>query len=197
MIGAEMKPKTLYVKDRDEWRRWLEKNHLREKEIWLVYYKKHADKPTIPYDDAVEEALCFGWIDSLVKRVDDEKYMQKYTPRNEKSIWSKINKRRAAKMIEHGRMTDFGLKKIEAAKKSDEWSRASSISERPSAEVPEDLKRALDRNKKAKQNFFNFAPSYQKQYIWWILSAKRDETRAKRIKETVDAAAKNRKPGLK
>ena len=84
--------KTLYITNRDDWRKWLEKNHDKEKEIWLIYYKKNTKKTRIPYDDAVEEALCFGWIDSTVKRLDEEKYAQKYTPRNTNRIWSELNK---------------------------------------------------------------------------------------------------------
>ena len=85
--------KELYVTNREDWRAWLEQNHATEKEVWLLYYKKHTGKPTIPYDDAVEEALCFGWIDSTVKRIDDEKYTQKFTPRNDRSVWSESNKK--------------------------------------------------------------------------------------------------------
>lgn len=103
--------KQLYVTDRDAWRAWLEKNYDTEKEIWLIYYKKHTGKPRIPYDDAVEEALCFGWIDSTVKRVDDEKFAQKFTPRKNKSNWSDLNKKRAKKMIREGRMTKAGFLK--------------------------------------------------------------------------------------
>ncbi|MGB2982026.1 MAG: hypothetical protein WBC77_12350, partial [Candidatus Zixiibacteriota bacterium] len=101
--------KTLYVTNRDDWRAWLRKNHSSQKEVWLIYYKKHTGKPRIPYDDAVEEALCYGWIDSTIKRIDEEKYAQKFTPRSEKSNWSELNKRRAKKMIREGRMTQAGL----------------------------------------------------------------------------------------
>ena len=113
--------KELYVMNREDWRAWLEQNHATEKEVWLLYYKKHTGKPTIPYDDAVEEALCFGWIDSLVKRIDDEKYTQKFTPRKNRSVWSESNKKRAKRTIKLGRMTGAGLHKIRAAKKSGEW----------------------------------------------------------------------------
>ena len=115
---SQSKYKTLYVKDRDEWRKWLENNYDSENEIWLIYYKKHSDKIRIPYDDAVEEALCFGWIDSLVKSIDDEKYMQKYTPRKKNSVWSEYNVKRCEKMIKEGKMTNAGSKLIEEAKKN-------------------------------------------------------------------------------
>jgi len=93
--------KTLYVTTRDEWRSWLEKNHKSEKEIWLIYYKKHTGKPRIPYDDAVEEALCFGWIDSIIKRIDEKKYAQKFSPRKQNSVWSDLNKKRDYDSILH------------------------------------------------------------------------------------------------
>ncbi|MCK4673300.1 hypothetical protein KAT67_04885, partial [candidate division WOR-3 bacterium] len=101
--------KKLYVTNRDDWHAWLKKNHATKKEIWLVYYKKHTGKPRIPYNDAVEEALCYGWIDSIVKRLNNEKYAQKYTPRRAKSIWSRLNIERAKKMISQGKMTKTGL----------------------------------------------------------------------------------------
>lgn len=104
--------KTLYVTNRDEWRAWLSENHGSEKEIWLVYYKKHTRKPTIPYDDAVEEALCFGWIDGIEKRMDEERYAQRFTPRKAKSNWSESNKRRVKKLLEQGKMTEAGLATI-------------------------------------------------------------------------------------
>src|SRR5256885_14789235 len=104
--------KTLYVTSRDDWRAWLEKNHETEKEVWLIYYKKHTNRPRIPYDDAVEEALCFGWIDSIVQKIDDERYAQKFTPRKSSSKWSESNKRRVRKLLQEGRMTQAGLAKI-------------------------------------------------------------------------------------
>lgn len=186
--------KQLYVTSRGEWRGWLEKNHDKEQEVWLIYYKKHTGKPRIPYDDAVEEALCFGWIDSIVKRIDDERYTQKYTPRKDKSIWSELNKQRAEKMIKQKRMTKAGLEKIEVAKKNGEWWK------QPAGEddtgLPPALEKALAANKKARENFANFAPYQRKQYVGWILSAKREETREKRIKEVVKRSARNQKPGM-
>jgi uncharacterized protein YdeI (YjbR/CyaY-like superfamily) len=191
---SESNHKTLYVKNRNEWRDWLIINHDIETEIWLIYYKKHSDKPRIPYDDAVEEALCFGWIDSLVKTIDDEKYMQKYTPRKKNSIWSDLNTKRAQKMIKEGRMTDAGLALIEIAKKNGKWDAA--YSSKKMFEMPGDLKSALKQNKKAWENFNNFAPSYKNNYIGWVVSAKRDETREKRISEVVKRSEANQKPGM-
>jgi uncharacterized protein YdeI (YjbR/CyaY-like superfamily) len=187
--------KTLYVTNRDNWRAWLEKNHDTAKEIWLIYCKKHSGKPRIPYDDAVEEALCFGWIDSIIKRIDDEKYMQKYTPRRNRSVWSAHNKRRALKMIREGRMTEAGQAKIRQAKKDGTWQNPTSA--RGTPPIPPDLKKALAANKKARANFDRLAPSHQNRYIWWINSAKREATRQKRIEETVRLAAAGKMLGLK
>ena len=101
--------KTLYVPTREEWRAWLTKHHESESEVWLIYYKQQSGRPRIPYDDAVEEALCFGWIDSIVKRLDDEKFAQKFTPRRDRSRWSALNEQRVRKLIKNGRMTEAGM----------------------------------------------------------------------------------------
>lgn len=186
---------TLYVTNRDDWRRWLKRNHSSQKEVWLIYYKKHTRKPSIPYEDSVEEALCFGWIDSILKRIDDEKFARKFTPRNEKSNWSELNKKRARKMIKQGRMTQTGLAKFkQAGKQKDEEAKDKPAGKR--VVIPPDLKKALAANKKALQNFTNFAPGYRRLYIGWITDAKRKETREKRIKQTVKWSAENKKPGM-
>ena len=194
------KHKPVYVTDRKQWRAWLKTHHASEREVWLIYYKKHTGKPRIPYDNAVEEALCYGWIDSTVKRLDDERYMQKFTPRNPRSVWSKLNKERALKMIKAKRMTRAGLERIEDARKSGAWDRADQPAEALPAyhtdRVPPELKRALAANKAAARNFDSLAPSYRKQYIGWLLSAKREETRKKRIEVIVKRAAQNKKPGM-
>ncbi len=187
-------PETLYVKDRNEWRSWLEKNYNSKSEIWLIYYKKHSSKPRIPYDDAVEEALCFGWIDSLVKTIDDEKYKQKYTPRKKNSVWSEHNVKRCEKMIQEGKMTDTGLLLIEEAKKNGKWQAA--YSSKKIFEMPDYLESALKKNKTAWENFNNFAGSYKNNYIAWVISAKREETKEKRINEVVKRSALNQKPGM-
>jgi uncharacterized protein YdeI (YjbR/CyaY-like superfamily) len=185
----------LYVTNRDDWRKWLKKNHKNKKEIWLIYYKKHTGKPSLPYDDAVEEALCFGWIDSTVKRLDDEKYAQKFTPRNTKSSWSELNIKRAWKMIKEKRMTHAGFLKCKDVLKSAE--------KKPKAKplkkkivIPSDLKKTLTKNKKALKNFENFAPSYKRLYIGWINDTKKQETKEKRISRVVEWSAQNQKPGM-
>jgi uncharacterized protein YdeI (YjbR/CyaY-like superfamily) len=185
----------LYVTNRDDWRSWLQKNYDAKKEVWLIYYKKHTGKPRIPYDDAVEEAMCFGWIDSTVQRIDDEKYAQKFTPRNAKSKWSELNIQRAKKMIREGRMTKAGLTKFKETKTQNK----SGLKATPSKKklfIPSDLKKVLVTNKKAWDNFNKFAPSYKKLYIRWIKDAKKRETRERRIKQTVKWSAQNKKPGM-
>jgi uncharacterized protein YdeI (YjbR/CyaY-like superfamily) len=187
--------KALYLTNRDGWRAWLKKNHRTQKEVWLIYYKRHTGKPRIPYDDAVEEAICFGWIDSTVKRLDEEKYAQKFTPRNEKSRWSQLNKKRAGKMIKQGRMTKIGLAKFKHANKQ-ENKKAKGKPASKKIVTPPDLKRALSKITKALENFNNFAPSYRRLYIAWIADAKRQETREKRIRKVVQWSAENKKPGM-
>ena len=189
------KDRTLYVTNRDDWRQWLKRNHSSQREVWLIYYKKHTGKPSIPYEDSVEEALCFGWIDSILKRIDDQKFVRKFTPRNEKSNWSELNKKRARKMIEQGRMTQAGLAKFKHAPKQKDKGAKEKSAGRTLA-IPPDLKRALSANKKALQNFTNFAPSYRRLYVAWITDAKRKETRQKRVNQTVKWSAENKKPGM-
>src|SRR5437762_12051170 len=113
--------KSFYPKTRKAWRKWLEKNHTKQPGLWLIYYKKNSGKSRVLYDEAVEEALCFGWIDSIMKPLDEEKYMQKFTPRNVKSVWSGWNKKRVEKLIAEGSMTDAGMKMIEIAKQNGSW----------------------------------------------------------------------------
>ena len=187
--------KQLYVPNRDKWREWLGRHYATESGIWLVFYKKGTSKPTIDYEAAVEEALCFGWIDGIIKRIDDEKYVRKFTPRKAKSYWSELNKKRAGKMIKEGRMTTAGLAKIESAKKTGLWEQTG----RPkiSLDMPLEFTKALDKNKRAKENFEQLAPSYRRNYIGWIQAAKRDETKKKRIKESVLLLAKGKRLGLK
>ena len=188
--------KTIEVKDRAEWRSWLAANHDKETEIWLVYYKKASGKPTIQYEDSVEEALCYGWVDSIIKKLDDERYVRKFTPRKETSQWSPSNIKRVEKMIKAGLMTEHGLKLVKAGKRSGQWDQPT---QKPSLkfEMPEEFAAALRKNPKAKQTFENLAPTYQKQYLGWILTAKRAETREKRIKESIQRLAKGKKLGLR
>lgn len=184
----------LLFNDRNEWRSWLEKNHMNTKEVWLLHYKKQSKKQTLNHIDAVEEALCFGWIDSKLKKIDQERYILKYSPRKQKSVWSKINKENAEKMIASGKMTQAGLEKIEEAKKHGLWDTAytNKIRER----IPSDLKQSLLEDNRAWDNFQHFANSYRNMYCGWVKAAKTKETRQKRIAEVVKRSRQNKKPGL-
>jgi len=184
-----------YISNRENWREWLEKNHTREDEIWLVYFKKHTGKKWILYNDAVEEALCFGWIDSIIRRIDDEKYAQKFTPRKDKSNWSESNKKRVELLILQDKMTESGLVKIKKAKEAGKWDKIIHYPEMHT--LHPDFKNKLEKNPIAKENFNQYAPSYKKQFIGWISAAKRDNTRNKRIKEAIGLLEKNQKLGLK
>ena len=181
--------------NRDEWRKWLEKNHSIIDGLWLIHYKKKSNKKSVSHSDAVEEALCFGWIDSKLKRIDDERYILRYTPRKGRSVWSKINKDSAKRMIELGKMTEVGLEKIEIAKGQGLWD--SAYTNLKKDRLPPDLKKALLTNKVAWKNFNDFANSYRNSYIGWVKSAKLDITRKKRIDEVVKRSIENKKPGIK
>jgi len=185
---------TIYCKNRDEWRVWLEQNHTFTNEIWLIYFKKHTKKETVSYNDAVEEALCFGWIDSKVKSIDNETYMQKYSPRKPNSIWSLLNKNRVKKMIKKNKMTTAGMEKVNIAKKNGQWDKA--YTTQKNMEIPNYLETALKKNKMAWLNFSNFARSYQNQYIYWVTNAKRIETREKRIAIIIERSEQNKKPQM-
>ena len=193
MIQFDLKNAILFKK-KEEWRKWLEKNHLKLTEIWLIHYKKACNKISISHNDAVEEALCFGWIDSTLKKIDEEKYILRYTPRKNKSFWSKINKEKAEKMISQGKMTQAGLEKINLAKKNGLWKKAYTNKVRD--KLPYDLEESLQSDKIAWKNFQNFANSYRNMYIGWINNAKTDETRIKRINEVVKRSRENKKPGI-
>lgn len=186
--------RALYFCDKLQWRQWLENNHNKERDAWLVHYKKGSDKSSISYNDALEEALCFGWIDSKMKSIDKEKFILKYSPRKTKSVWSKLNKEKAEKLIKIGQMTDAGLVKIEGAKKSGQWDIAYTNKVRD--KIPEDLSKALLQNKDAWHNFHNFANSYWNMYIGWVSNAKTGRTRNRRIKKVVERASLNKKPGI-
>ena len=187
--------KKICITTRSKWRRWLAENHdSRPDGIWLVFYKKATGRQSLEYGEAVEEALCFGWIDSIIKRIDDEKYCRKFTPRKDNSNWSATNKKRVAKLIKEGLMTDVGMAKVRIAKKSGMWN----VDSRPaiSTEVPEELSRALGRNRKAREFFETLAPTYRNQFIGWIATAKRPETKAKRVKQSVELLAAAKKLGM-
>ena len=177
-----------------EWRKWLEKNADSAGEAWLVQYKKHSGKVSLSYEDAVLEALCFGWIDGKLKSIDKDKFIIRYSPRKAGSVWYKVNKDKAERMIAAGRMTAAGLAKIAEAKKSGFWDAAYTNKTRD--EIPSDLKQGLTEDSKAWNNFEKFANSYRNMYIGWVTGAKTEATRKKRIAEVVHRSALNKKPGI-
>lgn len=187
--------KQVYIKTRKEWRKWLAQNHAGSDGIWLVFYKKHTGAPALEYEEAVEEALCYGWIDSIIKKIDDEKYVRKMTPRKSDSRWSELNKKRALKLISADLMREAGMARIEDARASGLWDKP----DRPqiSLDVPEELRTALAKNVKAGEFFNQLAPSYQKRFIGWIAVAKQQETRKRRVKESIALLEKGQKLGMK
>jgi uncharacterized protein YdeI (YjbR/CyaY-like superfamily) len=176
---------------RKAWRAWLQKHHAASSGVWLVFAKKSSRLPTVSYDDAVEEALCFGWIDGLMHPVDDTFYKQLFTPRTPKSRWAASNKARVEKMIAAGLMTDAGMKMIDLAKRTGTWNAFDAVE---AMTVPDDLKRALKATPAAKKGYDAYTPAVKKQCLYYLNDAKRPETRARRITLIVEAASEGRKP---
>ena len=181
-------PNSVHPKSRPAWRKWLENNYTRNDGIWLVSYKKATGKPRFEYDEAVEEALCFGWIDSKPGKLDDERSMLWFAPRKAGTGWSRANKLRVAKLIQAGKMHAAGLAKVEAAKLDGSWNALNAVE---ALELPLDLQRAFVAEPVARTNFDAFPRSVKRGILEWISTAKKPETRAKRINETVSLAAKN------
>ena len=187
--------RTLRVTTRRQWRLWLAKNHARRAEIWLVYAKRHTGRPRIAYEDAVEEALCFGWIDGLVRRLDEHSYARRFTPRRPGSQWSDLNRRRFAKLVDAGLVAHAGLARAPSGR-----GRVSPLepSSRSSGErVPRYMEDALKRQAPAWRNFLALAPSYRRLYVRWVQAAVREETRRRRLEEATALLVQNKKLGLK
>jgi uncharacterized protein YdeI (YjbR/CyaY-like superfamily) len=182
--------KTLEVQTRHEWRSWLQEHHGSEAEIWLVFYKRHTGSECVIYNDAVEEALCFGWVDSLVKRLDDARYARKFTPRTAGSKWSTINRRRYEDLRSRGLLAIPGLERPPTNRSGD--------APRPSeSAIPPYIEYALKANTLAWNLFERLAPSYRRSCIGWIDSAKREDTKQKRLREVISLLAAGKKLGLK
>ena len=184
----------LDVSDAAGWRSWLKRNHLAKQGVWLVYHRKGSERPSISYEDSLDEALAFGWIDSMIKKIDEERYARKFTPRKPGSVWSKYNLERVRKLTAEGRMTKWGLEAFE--KRTGEISLLEQLNAKPTR-VPKDLEAALKKNKLAWENFGRFGPSYRKRYLIWISDAKKPETRKRRIAEAVVLISRNVKDLLK
>ena len=180
---------TLYLVKRKDWRKWLAKNHDKKKDVWLIYYRKASGKPRISYNDAVEEALCYGWIDGIVKGIDEEKFVQRFSPRRTKSVLSEMNRERIKTLIKNKQMTEFGIKAIE--KIFDENSEKE-------FKVPRDILLRIRRDKQTWKNFQNFPESYKRIRIAYIEGVrKRDgEEFNKRLNNFLKMTAKNKRFGF-
>ena len=176
------------ARNRAAWRAWLRRHHRTAPGAWLVYHKKHSDTPSVTYEEAVQEALCYGWIDSLVRALDRDRYRQLFTPRKPRSTWSQANKRRVARLLAEGRMQPAGLAKIEAAKANGSWRSLDAVE---SLTIPADVRRAFAAEGDALRHFRGYAASLRKGVLYWLASAKRPETRALRLAKLVAYAAEH------
>lgn len=179
---------TFHAKTRQEWRSWLEKNHQSEKSVWLIIFKKECNIPSVYYPEAVDEALCFGWIDSKPNKRDKNSYYQFFSKRNPKSNWSKVNKDKVANLIAQGLMHTAGFEMIAKAKQNGTWT---ALDEVERIAIPDDLQQLLSKNNTALENWEKFPRSSKRGILEWIMNAKKPATRQKRIEETVSLAEKN------
>jgi uncharacterized protein YdeI (YjbR/CyaY-like superfamily) len=180
--------KAFHARTRIEWRKWLVQNHSSEKSVWLIIYKKDSDVSSVYYPEAVDEALCFGWVDSVPNKRDEFSYYQFFAKRNPKSNWSRINKEKVVRLLEQGLMQPAGLHIIEIAKQNGAWT---ALDEVENLTLPDDLQALFSGSKTAFEHWENFPPSSKRGILEWILNAKKPETRQKRIEETVSLAEKN------
>lgn len=187
----EKEIETFYPKSRQEWREWLQENHDQKQSIWLIYYKKKSNVPTVIYSDAVDEALCFGWIDSKAKPIDEHTFMQFFSRRKEKSVWSKVNKEKIERLTKEGLMTKAGFEIIDKAKQNGSWT---ILDDAEALIIPDDLENAFQERDNAKTYFLSLSRSDKRNILQWLVLAKRQETREKRIAEIADLAEKNQKP---
>ena len=178
--------KRVQPKSRAAWRAWLDKNHASSTGVWLVFAKKHTGLPTLSYDDAVQEALCFGWIDSLVKSIDDRFHMQMFTPRKPKSAWSATNKARVAALIKSDLMTPAGLAAIALAKKTGAWNAYAKVD---ALTIPPELQRAFDASPAARKNWPTYSASAQRSFLHMVNNFKRPETREKYARRVIELVA--------
>jgi uncharacterized protein YdeI (YjbR/CyaY-like superfamily) len=176
---------TVIATDRAEWRRWLAKNSARYEEIWLVFYKKVVGKQTVSYDHAVEEALCFGWIDGMKKKLDEERYAFRFTPRKPKSPWSQSNLQRVERLIAEGKMMPPGLKAYNTGY-------AREVPPMPT-EMPKKIEERFRKQRAAWANYERFPPGYRRMTAGWVASAKKEETRIKRLEKLIEFSARNQR----
>ncbi len=180
--------KTFYAKNSKTWRTWLEKNHLKEQSVWLIIYHMGKGTSSVYYSEAVDEALCFGWIDSKPNKRDDESYYLFFSRRKPKSVWSLVNKKKVERLQQQGLMAPAGLAAIETARQNGSWAALDAVD---ALTIPAEMEALLKKNKKAAVNFDAFPPSAKKGILQWIQGAKTTATTMKRITETVMLAAQN------
>lgn len=180
--------KTFYAESKSAWRHWLIENHQRESKLWLIIFKKDSGIPSVTYDQAVDEALCFGWVDSSINKRDEQSFYQYFAKRNPKSNWSKVNKLKVENLISEGLMTDAGLKMVDLAKQTGTWTALDDVENLIS---PPDLQEALDQNPLAQEYYNLFPRSVKRGILEWLLNAKQLETRTKRINEIISKAERN------
>lgn len=193
-------PEKIHFEDEDAFRKWIEINHDKSQGIWIVFYKKHTGIKSIDYSEALDIALCYGWIDSIIKRIDESTYARKFTPRKDTSKWSEINKKRVDELIKQGKMTENGLNKIDSYLKTGKvtWKNTDSIiKSKTDLNYPEFIISEFAKNEPALSNFNNLAPTYKRNFILWIMNAKREITTRSRLKEAIGLLKKNKKLGLK
>lgn len=179
---------TFCPRNRDHWRKWLVEHHGKEQSIWLIYFKKKSATPTITWSEAVDEALCFGWIDSLAKPLDEDRYMQFFCRRKPKSVWSKINKDKIQKLTDEGLMMKAGLDSVAIAQKNGSWT---TLDDAEALLVPADMEQEFQKNPEAKAYFLNLSRSSKRNILQALAIAKRPETRQKRIADLMAAANQN------
>ncbi len=177
--------------NKEEWRTWLERNHVKKESVWVIFYKKSSPKHNLSWSESVEESLCFGWIDSTKRTMDAERFKQYFSKRKPKSNWSKINKDKIKNLIDEGRMTKAGFKSIKIAKENGSWSVLDAVE---NLEIPDDLQQELAKQPTAAEYFESLSKSAKKIILYWIISAKRENTREKRILETLENANRGLKP---
>ncbi|MCG2614652.1 YdeI/OmpD-associated family protein [Terrimonas sp. NA20] len=180
-----------YPANAKEWRQWLQKNHRSKQSVWVIYYKKKANHPTVTHSEAVDEALCFGWIDSTRVSLGDDQFKQFFCKRKPTSVWSKINKAKVQKLIDEKKMMPAGWKSIETAKENESWSILDDVEE---LKIPADLSKAFRRHAGSKAFFNSLSKSVKKMMLQWLVLAKREETREKRLEEIASNAAAGQRP---
>jgi uncharacterized protein YdeI (YjbR/CyaY-like superfamily) len=182
----------LDIRSRSAWRRWLERHHASSAGVWLVFHKQHTGAKCVPYDDAVREALCFGWIDSLVKRLDEDRYARKFTPRKPGSAWSASNLKRWAELAASGALAPAG-----SAASPKGAPRATPPARADIPELPDYIAAAFERNQKAWRAFQGLPPGERRRFVGWIHTAKKAETRERRLREAIALLAEGKRLGLK